>query len=270
MNCPKCNRPVLPGSEWCPVCGAKLTGGEAFRSAGAAHIRIGRSRDNDVCLADGMVSRYHAALLQQPDGSWRFEDLSSKNGTFVNGQRITSATVSPDDRVRMGGVTMSVAELLARGSSSDAGQVQSQPTVIDNGSSVASLAVKPPVCVKYIAIFYIIYTIIGLLFVLNSQGPDISSVIISIISIFLYYKLYKLRNWARITFIFCCVFSVIFNILFACIFKNNYINFIIYIGQTLGINDAVMLILTFINIIVIFVSLYYLTRKDVVACFKRK
>jgi DNA-binding winged helix-turn-helix (wHTH) protein len=52
---------------------------------------IGRWHDNDVVVDDRWVSRHHARVLKQED-HYVVEDLDSKNGTFVNGQRITAPT----------------------------------------------------------------------------------------------------------------------------------------------------------------------------------
>jgi len=57
----------------------------------AATIRIGRHPDNDIALRDLDVSRHHAELRRNPDGSFEIIDLGSHGGTFVNGKRITHA-----------------------------------------------------------------------------------------------------------------------------------------------------------------------------------
>jgi CheY-like chemotaxis protein len=44
---------------------------------------IGRAPDNHLVLQGGMVSRYHAQILRQPDGFW-ITDIGSANGTYVN------------------------------------------------------------------------------------------------------------------------------------------------------------------------------------------
>jgi signal transduction histidine kinase/CheY-like chemotaxis protein len=44
---------------------------------------IGRAPDNHLVLQGGMVSRYHAQILHQPDGFW-ITDIGSANGTYVN------------------------------------------------------------------------------------------------------------------------------------------------------------------------------------------
>jgi DNA-binding response OmpR family regulator len=48
---------------------------------------IGRWQDNDVVVDDRWVSRYHARIRHEGQ-QYFVEDLGSKNGTLVNGQRI--------------------------------------------------------------------------------------------------------------------------------------------------------------------------------------
>ncbi len=50
-------------------------------------ITIGRNSHCDLVLPDEVVSRSHARLKAR-DGEYFIEDLSSRNGTFVNGKRI--------------------------------------------------------------------------------------------------------------------------------------------------------------------------------------
>ena len=66
-----------------------------------AVVRIGRLPDNDVVLDDLLVSRRHAELHRTATG-WRIVDLHSDNGTFVNGRRVRSAELTPDDIVGVG------------------------------------------------------------------------------------------------------------------------------------------------------------------------
>ncbi len=56
---------------------------------------IGRWDDNDVVIDDRWVSRYHAQLRREGE-HYRLHDLDSKNGTFVNGQRIAAPTLLAD------------------------------------------------------------------------------------------------------------------------------------------------------------------------------
>jgi len=64
-------------------------------------VRIGRDNNNDLQLHDSEVSRFHAELQPVGDG-FKVVDLGSSNGTFLNGDRITSAAVSSGDRVQLG------------------------------------------------------------------------------------------------------------------------------------------------------------------------
>ena len=54
-------------------------------------LRIGRADDNDVVIDDLQVSRRHAELRDLGGGRFQLTDTGSSNGTFVNGQRITTA-----------------------------------------------------------------------------------------------------------------------------------------------------------------------------------
>lgn len=297
MNCPQCHSPVLLGARYCAQCGAKLDGDMDFElpvdnenraqrvakldgdmapvSAEPAQLRIGRSPDNDICLNDDMVSRYHASLFQQADGSWRLKDLSSKNGTFRNGQRITSTEVSLDDQISMGRISVTIAELLTRGTAVHMPQIQNQATIVYNASQAASRD-TPPKPVKYIVYYNSICIVIGILFYfLRLLSDKNESVLISVIiyiifsslPCFLIYKLYRLRNWARITYItfssigiICAVFCI--GILFFCLpsLKNND-DYTIWLYCIFG---------CLFGIIIQGIPIYYLTKADIVACFKKK
>ena len=65
-------------------------------------LRIGRALDNDLVLADPGISRYHAELRNPGGGTYEITDLQSPSGTFVNGERISSATVTERDSIGIG------------------------------------------------------------------------------------------------------------------------------------------------------------------------
>lgn len=56
---------------------------------------IGRWPDNDVVVDDRWVSRYHAQIHREEE-RYLVEDRDSRNGTFVNGQRIIEPRVLAD------------------------------------------------------------------------------------------------------------------------------------------------------------------------------
>jgi hypothetical protein len=58
-------------------------------------IIIGRGDDCHVIINDRQASRHHARITQTQDG-YVLEDLGSKNGTFLNGQSLTSPAVLKD------------------------------------------------------------------------------------------------------------------------------------------------------------------------------
>ena len=64
-------------------------------------VTIGRAPENDLVLNDLLVSRRHA-VLRRTGEQWELADLNSFNGTYVNGNRISSAVIGPDDVVGIG------------------------------------------------------------------------------------------------------------------------------------------------------------------------
>lgn len=69
----------------------------------AKTIRIGREPDNDIMLSGDLgVSRHHAELRRNPDGSFEIIDLGTHNGTYVNGKQIASKTLTEQDIISIG------------------------------------------------------------------------------------------------------------------------------------------------------------------------
>ncbi len=53
-------------------------------------VNIGRAKDMQLMIDDASVSRRQAQIRFGAAGSWTIGDLASINGTFLNGQRLTS------------------------------------------------------------------------------------------------------------------------------------------------------------------------------------
>lgn len=51
---------------------------------------IGRSSMNDLPISDKMLSRQHARILRDDDSGLLVEDMGSRNGTFLNGERLSA------------------------------------------------------------------------------------------------------------------------------------------------------------------------------------
>lgn len=69
-------------------------------------FEIGRGPGSPLEILDDGVSRQHAVVRHQPDGSYRIYDLGSRNGTFVNGERVSDALLNYGDKIAVGSRTV--------------------------------------------------------------------------------------------------------------------------------------------------------------------
>jgi DNA-binding winged helix-turn-helix (wHTH) protein len=77
---------------------------------------IGRDPEVTITLKSPSVSRRHAKLVVASDVT-TLEDLGSKNGTYLRGQAVTSATPLADgDRIRVGSFELTFRALTGTGS----------------------------------------------------------------------------------------------------------------------------------------------------------
>jgi serine/threonine protein kinase len=77
---------------------------------------IGRGRDATIRIHEKSISRHHACI-QVRDGEAILEDLRSKNGTFLHGERVASPVRLEDgDTFRLGTVSMTLRMLPDTGS----------------------------------------------------------------------------------------------------------------------------------------------------------
>ena len=68
-------------------------------------LTIGRAGDSDLIVDDEYASTHHAKLVFI-NGEWLIQDLDSTNGTFLEGQKIsTPQTVAMNAQVRIGQTT---------------------------------------------------------------------------------------------------------------------------------------------------------------------
>lgn len=97
-------RPEIPRQPWAWL----RPRGEGLRSGfplNKSHVVIGRDVTCDVMLNHESVSRRHAEVVRLAEG-YLFRDLSSKNGSFVNGQRIQEYLLQEGDVVSCGDVQL--------------------------------------------------------------------------------------------------------------------------------------------------------------------
>jgi DNA-binding CsgD family transcriptional regulator len=77
-------------------------GGRQLRPVERERITIGRGVDNDVTVDDPEASRRHA-IIEQLGAASVVRDLSSRNGTWINGVRLSGDRPLKDgDEVRVG------------------------------------------------------------------------------------------------------------------------------------------------------------------------
>ncbi len=73
---------------------------------------IGREIDNNLKVMHGSISRHHAKVIVNGERA-TIEDLKSRNGTFVNNQKINSCELKNGNFVRCGSVAFKFVDTLA-------------------------------------------------------------------------------------------------------------------------------------------------------------
>jgi len=76
-------------------------GDEGYTIEIPQRLTIGRGPDNDVQLHDASVSTTHAEVVAGPEGVY-VRDLGSRNGTYLEGQRVDSRWLQPNDVMTVG------------------------------------------------------------------------------------------------------------------------------------------------------------------------
>ncbi len=97
--------PSLPLSATMPA--ATLIGVQGLVAGGrfaltTGDVLVGRDGDNDIVLAENMVSRRHARLRRDAQGRFVLTDLGSANGVQVNGMRVARAYLAAGDEIKIG------------------------------------------------------------------------------------------------------------------------------------------------------------------------
>ncbi|MCA9163175.1 MAG: sigma 54-interacting transcriptional regulator, partial [Planctomycetales bacterium] len=80
--------------------------GGVFPLESSGENRLGRGLDCQITLTDPLSSRIHA-VIEYTEGMWWLRDAESRNGTYVNGQKVDDAQLSSNDRIRIGSTEFS-------------------------------------------------------------------------------------------------------------------------------------------------------------------
>jgi predicted component of type VI protein secretion system len=111
---------------------------------------VGRVEDNAFQIADPSVSSHHCEMLLR-GGDVVIRDLNSTNGSFINGEKITEATLKPGQVLRLGQVDLRIddgtpapapsapAQPLAPAPANSAKPRQDQTMIVQRGVSLDQL-----------------------------------------------------------------------------------------------------------------------------------
>ncbi|MDF3071433.1 MAG: hypothetical protein K0R38_7034 [Polyangiaceae bacterium] len=81
---------------------AAAVGGAVMLRSEQAQL-LGRDVEGGLCVRDSKVSRLHVRVVwDSVQNGFRYADAGSANGTFVNGARVESGLILPNDVIRVG------------------------------------------------------------------------------------------------------------------------------------------------------------------------
>lgn len=86
---------------------------------------IGSAADNHLSVGDDSLDKLHARLITS-NNSLFLKDNNSRQGCYVNGQRITEKELLPGDTIRLGDIEFDILDPL------EGSQLSSSPTTSDN------------------------------------------------------------------------------------------------------------------------------------------
>ncbi len=73
--------------------------------------RIGRSKDNELSLDDTSISRRHAEIHRNGNGTFDIIDMNSMNGVYINNEKIGKAELHEGDTLEIGDFFMHFTQL---------------------------------------------------------------------------------------------------------------------------------------------------------------
>lgn len=78
-----------------------VNAGQVF-TVNTNEFTLGRHPDNNGCVDDQGISRYHAKLTRTNNTEYAVEDLNSSNGTYVNGAPVERVELRNGDTLQLG------------------------------------------------------------------------------------------------------------------------------------------------------------------------
>jgi phosphoserine phosphatase RsbU/P len=115
---------------------------QRFRLA-KPRITIGRSRESDIFLPDQWLSRQHAEIHER-SGGFVLLDLGSKNGTLLNGERVSDERRLRDgDVISLGEHQLTFAAAAAAAAAAAEDEPEPEGTVIYSARDLSEIRTKP-------------------------------------------------------------------------------------------------------------------------------
>ncbi len=79
---------------------------EEYNIAGKKAILIGRHESNDICLTGSRISRSHAAIFCDMNGTYFLQDLGSRNHTYLQNNHKDAGIISDGDSIKIEDYTL--------------------------------------------------------------------------------------------------------------------------------------------------------------------
>ena len=98
-------------------------------------MKIGRAPDNDIVISIPSVSRYHAQITRDETGVYWIENLKSKAGIIINGNKIDKAKLDEGTELQLGKWVANIIRW-------DKNKIQSQYTIFEAPSQAKVLPQK--------------------------------------------------------------------------------------------------------------------------------
>lgn len=107
---------------------------------------FGRQTEGDGQLAnDPELSRHHAEITRRAPSDYQIQDLSSTNGTYVNGTRLSEpAVLSLGDEIELGTTKLIVRAVLAAATPEPAVNVRAATAITDVPAAIREPTPPPP------------------------------------------------------------------------------------------------------------------------------
>lgn len=102
-------------------------------------LTIGRHETNKLVLAETMASRFHCTI-DKKDGQYVVNDLKSRNGTLVNGQRVLTQVLKTNDVIGIGDTTVKIVIHQAAGTAATTAKGAAVPVKAPAGGGAIPLA----------------------------------------------------------------------------------------------------------------------------------